>query len=438
MMKESSLTSAIAVVGGGAAGIFASLAASEAGVPVVLYERNDEIGIKIKISGGGKCNITHDADPSEMEDGFIPREARFLRYAFNELTSGEVLRRLHEQGVETYTRPNGRVFPVSGRSKDVLAAFERMLHRAGVSVRTGTLVEQVAVADGAVSGIVLGGTLRKHSQVILTTGGESYRKVGTTGDGIRWGKSVGHRVVPVRSALAPIYFPTPPPGEWQGVALRDVVLRVEFGRNKNYPARDGYPTEWRDDLLLTHRGISGPTTLEVSRAAALAREYGETVSLVVDLLPDNSEEELLSLWRERVESVPKSEVQSFVLGVLPARLVPFFLKSVNVEAGLKIANVSKDQRNRLINTLKGWEIGRVGQVPMDRGEVTAGGIALDQVSRTTMESKVVSGLYFAGEALDVSGCVGGYNLQAAFSTGYVAGRSAAERILQNGREHPPE
>lgn len=427
MMKESSIPS-VAVVGGGAAGIFASLAAAEAGGRVVLYERNDEIGIKIKISGGGKCNITHDADPREMEEGFIQREARFLRYAFNELTSAEVLRRLHEYGVETYTRPNGRVFPTSGRSKDVLAAFQQMLRDASVAVRTLTLVNGIEVAGESVTGIVADGLHRQHDAVIVTTGGESYRKVGTTGDGIKWGKALGHHVVPVRAALAPIYFSVTPPSDWQGVALRDVLLRVEFGRNGSYPTRDGYPTEWRDDLLLTHRGISGPTTLEVSRAAALAREYGETVRLVVDLLPDLDEEELLNLWQERVESVPKSEVQNFVIGFLPSRLISFFLRTAEVDAGVKIASVSREARSRLIRALKGWEVGRVGQVPIDRGEVTAGGIALDQVSRTTMESKIVRGLYFAGEALDISGCVGGYNLQAAFSTGYVAGRSAAMAV----------
>lgn len=417
----------IAVVGGGAAGIFASLAAAEAGARVVLYERNDAVGIKIRISGGGKCNITHDADPAEMEEGFIRREARFLRYAFNELTSADVLAKLHDQGVETYTRPNGRVFPVSGKSKDVLAAFERMLRASGVEVRTRSLVERVETANGRAAAVVVNGRRYEHAAIIVTTGGESYRKVGTTGDGIRWAEQLGHRIVPVRPALAPMHFSVPPPAGWQGVALRDVILRAEFDAGNVYPSREGYPTEWRDDLLLTHNGVSGPTVLEVSRSAAIARELGATVHLVVDILPDMKEEELLHLWQKRVGSIPKSEVQSFVAGYLPSRLVPYFLKSAGVDAGMKVSNVSREQRNTLLRTFKAWELGRLGHVPIDRGEVTAGGVALDQVSSTTMESKVVPGLYFAGEALDVSGRVGGYNLQAAFSTGYVAGRAAAGR-----------
>lgn len=416
----------IAVVGGGAAGIFAALAATENGGKVVLYERNDEIGIKIKISGGGKCNITHDATPGELEEGFVVREARFLRYAFNELTASEVLRRLHHEGVETYTRPNGRVFPTSGRSKDVLDAFKRMLSKAGVEVRTQTLVQGVDAVDNVVQGILVNGKRIPHNTVIVTTGGASYKKVGTTGDGMRWAAELGIDVVPVRAALAPIYFPVSPPKEWQGVALRDVVLSVVFTPGKSWPKREGYPVSWRDDTLLTHRGISGPTALEVSRAAALARETGNgaKVELAVDLLPDNDEKAVWAMWQERLESAPKSEVQSFVAPMLPAKLVSWFLKSINVEPGTKVASMSREERGRLLAALKRWVLGEVGEVPIDRGEVTAGGVALNQVSRTTMESKTIQGLYFAGEALDISGCVGGYNLQAAFSTGYVAGTNA--------------
>lgn len=418
----------LAIVGGGAAGIFAALGASEQGCPVVLYERNEEIGIKIRISGGGKCNVTHEASPQEMEEGFVRREARFLRFAFNELTAADVLGRLHREGVKTITRPNGRVFPESGRSRDVLEAFRRMLEKAGVEIRTGALVESVHVVDGTAAGLTVNGKRMEHRAVIVTTGGASYKKVGTTGDGMRWAAELGHEVVPVRPALAPMYFRTPPPKEWQGVALRDVEIRVVFQPGKSWPKKEGYPVSWRDDLLLTHRGVSGPSALEVSRAAALAREMGVdgSVELSVDFLPDTEPAELQEQWLERLQTIPKSEVQSFLAGLLPARIIPWVLQSADVQAGTKIANVSRDERVRLLAALKGWIAGEIGEIPIDRGEVTAGGVALDQVSRTSMESKVVSGLFFAGEALDVAGCVGGYNLQAAFSTGYVAGRSAAQ------------
>jgi predicted Rossmann fold flavoprotein len=429
----SSATRRIAIVGGGAAGIYAGLSACRAGGHPVLFERNKRPGIKILISGGGKCNITHDAPPEAIEDGFIPSEARFLRYALHELTSGDVLAELHREGVETITRPNGRVFPASGRADDVLSAFERMMQREGVEVQTNARVDSVQVMDGAVAGIVLNGEMLRFDAVIIATGGMSYRKVGTTGDGIRWAESLGHTIVPVRPALAPIYFDVPPPDDWQGVALRDVVFRIEHNGSLVKPSRrDPYPTEWRDDLLLTHRGISGPAVLEVSRAAARAHESGSDVYLVVDLLPDVSDDTLQQRWNERRDSSGRSEVQTFVETIVPKSLARYLLASADVAAGTRISDVKRHERMALLQTLKHWRLGRLGEVPMDKGEVTAGGVALNEVIPTTMESKLIRGLYFAGEALDISGRVGGYNLQAAFSTGFVAGREAAKKIMNAG------
>lgn len=423
------MASRIAIVGGGAAGIFAALGARAEGADPVIYERNPRLGIKILISGGGKCNITHLATPSELEEGFIPREARFLRFAFHELTPEDVLRMLHEEGVETIVRANGRVFPAGGRAEDVLAAFERMLARAGAAVRTRARVEGIVVEDGAVRGIAVDGATEPCDAVVIATGGTSYRKVGTTGDGIAWAEELGLAIVPVRSALAPIYFPTPPPADWQGVALRDVVLRVVYeGEKIPFLRKDGYFAEWRGDLLLTHRGISGPTTLEVSRVAALIAEQGRRPMLVVDLLPDISSEELVALWEERLAASPRGEVQSFVEQFVPRALVPAVLSAAGVESGTKCANLARAARTTLLGVLKGWTIGQAGEIPIDRGEVTAGGVALSEVSPKTMASKRVSGLYLAGEALDIAGSVGGYNLQAAFATGWIAGRSAAREL----------
>ncbi len=416
----------VAIIGGGAAGIYAALAVCENGGRAVLYERNRRLGIKILISGGGKCNITHEDSPRAMEDGFITREARFLRYALHELTAARVLEDLHREGVQTLTRPNGRVFPTSGRAEDVLAAFERMLGRAGAEVRTNALVERPVTRDGAVVGLVVGGGVEPCDAAIIATGGMSYRKVGTTGDGIRWSDELGHRIEPVRPALAPIYFPVPPPPDWQGVALRDVLLGIECdARRPNLPRGEDFPVQWRDDLLLTHRGVSGPSALEVSRAAARAREIFTNVTLVVDLVPDLCMEDLLKSWDERREASGRSQVQTFLELYVPRALVGHLLASAAVPSGTKLSAASRDARNAVLGMLKGWQVGAVAEVPLDRGEVSAGGVALGEIRPTTMESKHVRGLYVAGEALDISGRVGGYNLQAAFSTGYVAGRAAA-------------
>lgn len=416
----------IAIVGGGAAGMLAALAVQAAGQQATLFERNKRLGIKILISGGGKCNITHNAAPRPMEQGFIPPEARFLRYAFHTLTSDTLLAMLHAEGVETFTRPNGRVFPVSGSADDVLSAFERMLQRAQATVETNAHIQSVLVEHGVAVGVQRAGNTLRFDAVIVATGGVSYRKVGTTGDGIGWGKSLGIPVVPLRPALAPIYFTPPPPAGWQGVALRDVQLTfAPTLQELNIPNAKHFNQAWRDDLLLTHRGASGPAALEISRAVALAQESGSPLHILADILPDQSHDDLLDIFLERLQSSPTSEIQTFVGGFVPQAVVESVLEQAGMEPGRKLGAVRREERKKLIATLKQWRVGTVGEVPIDRGEVTAGGIALAAVEPTTMLSRAVSNLYFAGEALDVAGRVGGYNLQAAFSTGWVAGQAAA-------------
>jgi predicted Rossmann fold flavoprotein len=412
----------VGIAGGGAAGIMAALGARSVGAEALLFERNPRLGIKILISGGGKCNITHDASPRELEEGFIRREARFLRYALHELPPSAVLEELHREGLETITRANGRVFPASGRAEDVLGAFERMLDRSGARVVLNARVDGIVVEDGSVRGLRIGERIEPFETIIVATGGMSYRKVGTTGDGISWARSVGHTIIPVRAALAPIYFPAPPPPEWQGVALRDVLFSIDAGSAAPRIVREGVPLEWRDDILLTHRGVSGPAVLEVSRAAALAREYGAEPRLVVDLLPNVDHDALVKEWSERVARNGRSEVQTWVESMAPRALVHYLLEAAGLVAGRRISEVTRSERAALLATLKGWSVGVVGEVPIDRGEVTAGGVSLDEVDPKSMASKLVKGLYVAGEALDIAGSVGGYNLQAAFSTGWVAGR----------------
>jgi predicted Rossmann fold flavoprotein len=419
------MANTVAIVGGGAAGIMAALAARAEGARAIIYERNPRLGIKILISGGGKCNITHNAPPREIEKGFITREARFLRHSLHALSATDVIDALEQEGLETMTRPNGRVFPVSGRAEDVLAAFERLLKRAGAEVRTRALVEDVVITDGAARGVVVDGRHEPADAVIVATGGLSYRKVGTTGAGIEWARRLGLEITTVRAALAPLYFDRPPPADWQGVALRDVRVWIESPGGAPELGRLGLNTVWRDDILLTHRGLSGPATLEISRAAAYAREKYDDLHLFVDVIPDADAAELARAWEERLSGSGRSEVQSFVESYVPSALVDTILAAAGVARGTRIAVVTREQRRALLSVLKRWEPGRLAEAPIDRGEVTAGGVALSAVSPKTMEARTLSGLYIVGEALDISGSIGGYNLQAAFSTGFVAGRDAA-------------
>jgi predicted Rossmann fold flavoprotein len=406
----------VIVVGGGAAGLIAAWRAAGLGARTLLLEKNDRLGIKLHISGGGKCNITHDGLMHDVRMAFEPAEARFLRLPFLRFTNEDVLALLHSRGVETYTRPDGRIFPVSGRAEDVVDALTWHARQAGAEIRCTADVEGIEAAHGTVQGVRLQGRLLAADGAVLATGGVSYPKTGTTGDGLRWARELGHTVVPLRAALAPIYLEPAPPPDWSGVAVRDCLLRARAGGR--------IIARWRADLLFTHKGISGPTALGVSREVALALEQG-AVTLDVDLLPDRPPEALAGELTSPEHRAARRGVRSLLDAWLPNRLVPAVLENAGVEAGTPLHQLSRTGRNRLIETLKGWPLGAARAVPLERGEVTAGGVALDEVDPATMASRKVAGLYLCGEVLDIAGPVGGYNLQAAFATGYVAGGAAA-------------
>jgi len=438
----------VVVVGGGAAGIMAAIAAARRGARVLILERNPRIGIKILISGGGRCNVTHQGSARDIERGFTTREARFLRHSLHCLSPADVTTMLHQSGVETYVRSNGRVFPSSERAEDVLDAFERMLRDAGVVVRTSSRVTALSIVDNRVRGVETDDDYVDADAVILATGGVSYRKVGTTGDGVEWCRELGIDVEPFSAALAPIYFDVPPPDDWHGVSLRDVRVSVHLrsaplrteARSSTYTQSTGpactlpagVHLSWRGDLVLTHRGMSGPSVLEVSRAVACAMAAGMLLSVTVDCVPAIGDDALRSRWDRTVSSSPRTEVQTFLAEFVPRALVSYMLASLDVPVGLRLADAHREVRSRLLYGLKHWTPGVVGEVPIDRGEVTAGGIALTEVDPLTMRVRRIDRLYAAGEALDVAGSVGGYNLQAAFSTGWVAGLSAAAPVAEAG------
>jgi hypothetical protein len=256
--------------------------------------------------------------------------------------------------------------------------------------------------------------------VILAVGGSSYPKSGTTGDGYPWATSLGHTVVKVRAALAPIALTETKWRQYSGVALRDCTLKARH--NKKEVAR------WRDDLLFTHFGVSGPTALGISREVAEAFENGP-VTLEVDVSPDRTFESLTADLLTYADKHPKRRVATYLDGLLPSRLVEEMLHDAEIETETEFNKLTRAGRNKLVECLKGWKLGLVKDPMLDKGEVVAGGIALDEVDSQTMRSLKCPGLYLCGEALDVAGPVGGYNLQAAFSTGYVAGETAAGDLL---------
>jgi len=408
----------IAVIGGGAAGMLAGRRAAECGAKVTLLEKNDRLGMKILISGGGKCNLTHDGPMEEVRAQFRPNEARFLKPSFYKSTNEDFLNILHARGMETYVRPDGRVFPVEpANAKNVVALLTRYVEEAGVCVRYGASVTGLVADNGRIAGVQVGGETLAASRVIVSTGGLSYPATGTTGDGWRWLSALGHILVPLRAALAPIYLNDVEP-DWSGVALRETTLRARAGVGGKEFAR------WSGDLLFTHKGMSGPTALGVSREVA-EREAAPSV-LEADLAPRLTWEELQSDLRRQALENPRKTVATLAAPFVPSRLLEPLLEAAGIPGDTRGAYLKAKSLNKLVTTIKGWPLGSVRHVPLERGEVVAGGVALEEVDPQTMQSKLIRGLFLCGEVLDIAGPVGGYNLQAAWSTGWVAGEAAAQ------------
>ena len=425
----------VIIIGAGAAGILAAWRASCLGAKVILLEKTSRIGTKILISGGGKCNVAHDGSLESVLSAFRPNEARFIRPACYRFTNRQIIQLFEEQGLEVYTRPDGRVFPVWQTAKDVIRILDEMLVEARVKLSLESpVVGLTRLEDGWT--VKVGSPIEPHKgyrhatkgetktltckKIIVCAGGKSYPNCGTTGDGWDWLENLGHTVLPPLAALAPIYLHwSQDQSALSGIALRDSILKAR--QNGKEMAR------WKGDLLLTHLGISGPTALGVSREVAEAMRNGE-VTAEVDIVPFLTFE---SLTTHFTNLPPKQPVQSVLTEWMPARVADLLLTECGIERELPSSRLDRKRRNRLIESLKAWQLGPVRVVPLEKGEVTAGGVSLEEVNPHTMESLIVPGLFLAGEVLDVAGPVGGYNLQSAFATGYVAGEEAAKSLASS-------
>lgn len=430
----------IAIVGGGAGGMCAALGAAHQvahlnseiknspNIEISLFERNPRLGIKILISGGGKCNITHEGEIDDILTEGFPQvsQQRFLKPSFYRYFNSDILKLLNKWGVECHTRENGRVFPNSGRAEDVLRAFEQELAEYRIDLHTKERILKVTAVNhsGDRSGWLLQ-TERVQVEadaLVLATGGVTYRKVGTTGDGIQFSEMLGHTIVPLRSALAPIYLKEPLGPEMYGTSLRNsALILLQQGREI---------ASYQGDVLITHRGLSGPATLGISFEAALAIERGE-VFITCDLLGIELEELrvlLPTLQRER----STQQVKTWIEEVLPNKIAPYVLDRADIPFDRRWNVLTREERDRLLQTLYRFPFGAISEIPIDRGEVSAGGVSLKEVNAKTMMSRKVPGLFFAGEMLDISGEIGGFNLQAAYSTGWVAGEEAIRYVLENG------
>lgn len=414
----------IVVVGAGAAGLLAAKYAAENGARVVLLEKNPRPGMKILISGGGKCNLTHAGEMEALRATFRTNEARFLKPAFYRYSNQDFLSLLHNAGVETYVRPDGRVFPVEPtNAKDIVATLNQIVVNSGARLITQSPVDEIVADERGVVGVRVGTTTWEASKVIVAVGGSSYPATGTTGDGWRWISDLGHSITPLRAALAPLYLDQVE-SDWSGIALRDVVLRARLSAEGKEYAR------WRGDLLFTHKGISGPCALGISREVAekMAAGTPNGGSIEVDLVPSIGFEALQAELKTILGNYPRRTIGSMVEPYLPERIRNPFLSRLGIDPHSRGSHFASKSLNRLIGSLKGWVLGGVRAVPLEKGEVVAGGVSLEEVHPQTMESVLIRGLYLCGEILDIAGDVGGYNLQAAWSTGFVAGVEASRAL----------
>ncbi len=402
------------VIGGGPAGMIAAVRAAQNGQSVTLLERNEKLGKKLYITGKGRCNVTNTAD----RDAFfahVLKNPRFLYSAFSHFDNTALMEQMEQAGVPLKTERGGRVFPASDKSSDILRACERMLREAGVTIRLNTRVDEILVQDGAVSGIRIGAETLPCGAVVVATGGVSYPQTGSTGDGYRFAAAAGHTVEQPLASLVPLETEELWPCSLAGLTLKNVTLSAK---------RDGKEVfSELGELLFTHFGVSGPLVLSLSGVIA-AEPAGTRLS--IDLKPALSREQLDARILRDLQEGARQQVKTAMHALLPARLLEIVLELAAINGVLPVGELSKTMRLRLIETLKALPLTVSGARGLNEAVITRGGVNVKDVNASTMESKLVTGLYFAGEVLDLDATTGGYNLQIAWSTGALAGDSIQE------------
>lgn len=416
----------VIVVGAGAAGLVAAARAGERGRRTLLLEKNPHAGVKILMSGGTRCNITQSTDKWGIVKAY-GEQGPFLHSALALLDPADTVKMFEDEGVATKVEETGKVFPVSDKASDVAAALVRRLARSGAELGLSEAVTDVQREPSPATGFVVTTTRRSlhAANLIITVGGKSYPGCGTSGDGYAWLAKLGHTIVPPRPALTPVTTHAEWVRDLKGVTMPDVLVRVLPADAIEEPTsqrRKQILAERRGSLLFTHFGLSGPVVLDVSRVIS-GHAQPQSLVLMCDFCPDVSTEQLDGHLRRDTAADGKKQIVGLLLSHVPRRLAETLLAQSGVLPTLRAAELSKQDRRRLVEVIKQLRIPVSGTMGFRKAEVTAGGVSLAEVDSRTMQSKLVPHLYLAGEILDLDGPIGGYNFQAAFSTGMLAGES---------------
>ncbi len=403
----------VIVVGAGPAGLLAAGSAALEGKRVLILEKMRQEGRKLLITGKGRCNITNDADVGEFIKHVYPN-GRFLRPAFGHFFSSEILEMLQKYGVETSRERGGRYFPTSNKSADVLSALLSWVGEQKVEIRCGERVEKLIIEDQVIKGVKANGQEFRAGKVILATGGKSYPATGSNGEGYELARAVGHTLVPVRPALVPLETEGGVAQKLQGLTLKNVRATVWVDGKKR--------GEDFGEMIFTHFGLSGPIILTLSRMVVDALHQKSKVEVSIDLKPALDEQKLDTRLLRDLDEAGKKQISNLFKNWLPSSMIPVFMEVAGIDPGKEGHQVSSKERRRIRNLMKDFRFGISGHRSFKEAIITAGGIPTSEISSKTMESKLVSGLFFAGEMIDVDAKTGGYNLQIAYSTGWLAGK----------------
>lgn len=432
-------THELIVIGGGPAGLMAAGQAAASGADILLLEKMKQPGRKLRITGKGRCNLTNIAPIEDFIEHFHPN-GRFLHSAFSRFFSDDLITFLNELEVATNTERGGRVFPISNDAQEIVDALTKWAQKQGVVIRTQTKVEKLLVEHGKIVGVEAihhstskvkseshdrPSPLRFHARrVILATGGASYPGTGSTGDGYRLVKAVGHTIVPIRPALVPLETHNDTALRLKGLRLRNINVTLFVDGEKT--------AEAFGEMLFERFGLSGPIILTLSRRAVDALREHHDVTLSIDLKPALDDARLDARLLRDIDAYGKRHFRTLLQGLLPKQLIPVCIDMTKIPEDRLANQITSEERGRLRSWLKDFCFKITGHRPFTQAIITAGGINLREVDPRRMESRLIDGLYFAGEVLDIDADTGGYNLQAAFSTGWLAGRSAASSILRVG------